>query len=156
MSGILALDPGLDDVGGTADAGSDPYCAGGAVCGAGAAFHAAVAVRQLSFAAFHPENAMGTDSFAHRAAGAFFHFKLQGRDIIEISEIFHMLFQFAILLPAGDAAYSASFYRANGAATQATAAAATATAWRGIPWRISFSTPEGEVKGVAPVKFMAA
>ena len=42
MSGILALDPGLDDVGGTADAGSDAYCSGGAVCGAGAAFHAAV------------------------------------------------------------------------------------------------------------------
>ncbi len=27
--------------------------------------------------------------------------------------------------------------------------------WRGIPRRISFSTPEGEVKGIAPVKFIA-
>ena len=29
------------------------------------------------------------------------------------------------------------------------------TAWTGMAIRISFSTPEGDVKGVAPVKFMA-
>ena len=44
----------------------------------------------------------------------------------------------------------------NGALAQATMLTSTARICTGIPRRISFSTPDGEVKGVAPVKFIAA
>ena len=40
-------------------------------------------------------------------------------------------------------------------ATQMVAAQSKAAPCQGIARRISFSTPEGEVKGVAPVKFLA-
>ena len=48
------------------------------------------------------------------------------------------------------------FQTINGVATQKMTAMTTAANWIGMPWRISFSTPDGEVNGVAPVKFMAA
>jgi hypothetical protein len=46
-------------------------------------------------------------------------------------------------------------YPAKADPTQATMASNRATVCIGMALRISFSTPEGEVKGVDPVKFIA-
>ena len=46
-------------------------------------------------------------------------------------------------------------YPANADPTQATMAISRAAVCIGMALRISFSTPEGEVKGVDPVKFIA-
>lgn len=44
---------------------------------------------------------------------------------------------------------------ANAPVIQKTTADAAKATWAGMARRISFSTPEGDVNGVAPVKFMA-
>lgn len=48
-----------------------------------------------------------------------------------------------------------SAYPVNAAPTHATMAMKSAPAWKGIAFFISFSTPDGEVNGVEPVKFIA-
>ena len=51
--------------------------------------------------------------------------------------------------------FSCDIYPANADPTQATIAINRAAVCIGMALRISFSTPEGEVKGVDPVKFIA-
>jgi hypothetical protein len=99
---------------------------------------------------------MRTDNFTHTAADAFINIKLQGSHIFQVSEILHF-FLISLIAQIYLKDHFPKFTQfKNGAATQAITAAPTAMTWTGMPWRISFSTPDGEVYGVAPVKFMAA
>jgi hypothetical protein len=89
---VLPLDPCLDDVGGTTDAGSYADCRSRTVCRTGPAFHAGIPINNNCFGVPHVKNCMGTDYFTHAAAGALFNIKLQGGHIIEVSEILHQSF----------------------------------------------------------------
>ena len=76
--GLLAFDPGLDDVGCTADAWRDADGMGRAIQGTGPALHASVKVPDGRFFAFQQINAMGADVFTHAAAHTGLSVKLQG------------------------------------------------------------------------------
>jgi len=86
---FLALNPGLDDVGGTADPRGHRDGGGRAIKGAGPTFHAAVAVDQPGLLAIHFKNAVGADNGAQAAPHAFFAVERQSGNIRQMSEFFH-------------------------------------------------------------------
>jgi hypothetical protein len=62
-----ALNPGLDDVGCTADSRCYADGIGRAIQGTGPAFHASVKISNCNFFAFQLKNSMGADIFTHAA-----------------------------------------------------------------------------------------
>jgi len=79
--GILAFDPGLNYVGGAADARADLDCPTRTVQGTRPALHAAVSIKDCGLWAFHLKNSVGTDTFTHATADARPGIKLQGGHI---------------------------------------------------------------------------
>jgi hypothetical protein len=77
--GLLALNPGLDDIGSAADSRGDTDGTGRTILGAGAAFHASIRVSDFSFFTVHLKHGMGTDEFTHTAAHTRLQIKLQRR-----------------------------------------------------------------------------
>jgi len=77
-SGILAFDPGLDDIGGTADTRINADGAARAVQGTRTALHTAVAIMDDGFAGFQLKNAVGTDNLTQSAADTCPGFKMEG------------------------------------------------------------------------------
>lgn len=86
---FLTLDPGLDDVGGTADSRGYRDGRGGTIEGARPAFHTAVAIEQPGLFAVHFKYTMGTHDGAQAAPHAFFTVECQGGHIRQMSEFFH-------------------------------------------------------------------
>ena len=102
-SGFLAFDPGLDDIGGATDSGSDLDGAGRTILSACAAFHTPIAINDFCFFSVYFKYGMGADTFTHATADTSFGIKLQRRDPFQISKIFHFwpffTFQLIIALP---------------------------------------------------------
>ena len=96
---------------------------------------------------------MGADNFTHTAANTYLPVELQRRYVGKVSECFH--FKSLLLLIAKNLHFSNAVYPANAAPTHAASATNSVAACSGIARRISFSTPDGEVNGVEPVKFIA-
>ncbi len=96
-------------------------------------------VHEVGLAVLDAEDAVGTDIFARTAAYAFILVEIQCGHIFEVSELVH-----------GQAPHER-----NGAASQSSVAAKAVMPMIGRECRISRSTPDKEVKGVEPVKFMA-
>ena len=75
--GLLALNPGLDDIGSAADSRGDTDGTGRTILGAGTAFHASIRIADFSFFAVHSKYSMGADDFTHTAANTRLRIKLQ-------------------------------------------------------------------------------
>jgi len=77
--GLLALNPGLDDIRSAADSRGDTDGAGRTILGACTAFHASIKITDFSFLAVHPKYSMGADNFTDTAADTGLQIKSQGR-----------------------------------------------------------------------------
>jgi hypothetical protein len=82
---LFAFYPGLDNIAGTADPGVYRQGAGGTVLGAGAAFHAAVAVHDFENTVFQNKHAVRADLGAHPAGNAKLRIKRKGHHVIKIA-----------------------------------------------------------------------
>ena len=99
---------------------------------------------------------MGANVFTHAAPHTRPGIKLQRRHTRQISERFHFAdFSLFVNWVKGLNFALLAAYPANAAPTHATTAISATAACSGMARRISFSTPEGEVYGVEPVKFIA-
>ena len=87
---LLPCNPAVDDGAGTADSGLDPDGGHRAVAGAGAAFHAAVAVDDPGLFLIWGKNGMRAHDLAHPAADASFPIQLEGGDPFQVSHLFHL------------------------------------------------------------------
>lgn len=130
----------MNDIRGAADSRRKPNGVNGAIHGAGSAFHAPVPIRDAGFLPGHIEHGVRTNIDAHAAADACIRIQNQGRNVFQISQFLHDAF---------------SVFQMNGDAIHKIKPRTAAATWYGKAIRISFSTPDGEVYGVAPVKFMA-
>jgi hypothetical protein len=135
---VRPFEPFRDNVGSAAYARGD----GDGVCwtvqGTGATFHAGILIANAGFFPRAFEDCMGADPRAFFASDAGVFVVGKGGDLVKITKCFHGL-------P----------HNQNAETIQATTPATTARAWAGMDCFISFSTPDGEVNGVLPVKFMA-
>jgi hypothetical protein len=77
-------------------------------------------------------------------------YSIENSQLLKIKKLFPKIF-----LPLKTTILELRCYPTKADATQATIASNRAAACSGKALRISFSTPEGEVKGVDPVKFIA-
>lgn len=125
---------------GAADSGRNPNGVNRAIQGAGPAFHAPVPIRNAGFLPGHIEHGVRTNIDAHAAPDACIRIQNQGRNVFQVSQFLHDAF---------------SPFQMNGDAIHKIKPRTAAATWNGKVMRISFSTPDGEVYGVAPVKFMA-
>ena len=121
------------------DAGPDFDRPDGAIAGAGAAFHAAIVVRQAGLAAIHDENAVGTDVRAQSAARAFFGAVFQGGNVFQVMK------RHGLTPHPPDKNATAAAARPSPPAASMTGTAAF----------ISATTPERDVNVDDPVKFIA-
>jgi hypothetical protein len=131
---IESRQPLVEHAAGTSDTRIDPYGLDRAVEGTGPALHALVPVNDGCLRALHLEYQVRTDRRADPATDTGLPVQLKGSHAGKIVEAPHGR---AILM------------------TSRTTAAAAAVAITGRDRFISRRTPDGEVKGVLPVKFIA-
>ena len=77
--GFLPVDPGLDNIGGTAHTRCNPDGGCRAVLGACPALHASVTIFDCGFFPFHLKHSVGANVFTHAASHACFGVELQRR-----------------------------------------------------------------------------
>ncbi len=135
---IHPLQPLADQSVSAAGTGIDGDGCHGAVFGAGAALDAGVRVGQARFGYFEGEDAVGADLQAAAATDAEIDIEAEGRDIFKVSKVSHR-----------------QAFQANAAQPQSSSAPLRAASIAGRAVRISFFTPDREVKGVLPVKLRA-
>ena len=138
---VFRLQPFRDQSGGAADAGFDRYGVGRAIACAGAAFHAGITIMQPGTTIQQGKDSMRADFHTAATANAAIPVKLERCDIFKVSKAVHLLFSFSL--------------QANKVQPHSMAAPNSAAAIIGRAILISFRTPEGDVKGVLPVKFKA-
>ena len=80
IRGFFPLEPGLDDIGSTADSRGDADGVGRTILGACATFHASIKIIDFGFFTIHSKYRMGADTFTHTAANTRFRIKLQRCD----------------------------------------------------------------------------
>jgi hypothetical protein len=88
--GVLAFDPGLNNIGSATDTGAHSDRFSGAVFGAGTAFHTPVDIKNSSFLAVDRKNPVGAYDFTHAATHAGLIIQSQGCHTGKVSEIFHL------------------------------------------------------------------
>ena len=76
--GLLALNPGLDNIRSAADSRGDADGAGRTIPGTCAAFHTSIKIIDCGFFAVHSKDTVGADVFTNPAANARLLIKLQG------------------------------------------------------------------------------
>ena len=87
--GLLALNPGLDNIGSAADSGGDTNGAGRTIPGTCTAFHTSIKIIDCGFFAVHSKDTVGADVFTNPAANTRLLIKLQGCYPCYISKILH-------------------------------------------------------------------
>jgi len=88
-SSVLALYPGLDNIGGTSNTWIDSDSLYRAIGGTGSTFHTSVPVNNSGFMGLNFKDTMGADDFTSSAASADLCIELQGGHTPKISKFLH-------------------------------------------------------------------
>jgi hypothetical protein len=140
LTASSSINPACYDLDSTPD--SWRYCNSlhGTVHRTGTTLHTGVEITNNGLFIHYLKNAMGAHILAIAAANAGLFIKPESCRVIYVAETFHRI------LP--------DSYPINGALIQSTKPVMEINAWMGRPLRISCSTPDGDVYGVQPVKFI--